>query len=140
MSDAASVDFQHQQPDFELNLDHRFQRHQRRSPQYHDRGSRYSENHPSQLSGVHLSRECNQTAALTTFTVTMLADNPHVFNRLRDEVLNTLGSHGRVTARNLREMKYLRAVLNGELIPGSFRLRPTILTMASETLRLYPSV
>ena len=102
------------QPDFELNLADRFQRHQRRSIQYHDRGSRYSENHSNQLFSEHLSLECNQTAALITFTVTMLAENPHVFKRLRDEVLNTLGPHGKVTAENLRGMKYLRAVLNGE--------------------------
>lgn len=65
-----------------------------------------------------ISFECNQTAALTTFTVAMLADNPHVFTRLRNEVLNTLGPHGKVTAENLRAMKYLRAVLNGEFIAG----------------------
>jgi len=61
------------------------------------------------------------TAGLTTFTVTMLADHTEVFNRLRREVLETLGPHGRVTPESLREMKYLRAVLN-------------------ETLRLYPNV
>jgi len=70
----------------------------------------------------------------------MLAGSPHVFNRLRDEVLNTLGPHGKVTAENLKGMKYLRAVLNGEWIPGSLRLKRTVLTMISETLRLYPSV
>jgi len=45
----------------------------------------------------------------------MLADHPEVFNRLRGEVLETLGPHGKVTPENLREMKYLRAVLNGWL-------------------------
>ena len=67
---------------------------------------------------MHLLLERDQTAALVTFAVAMLADNPHVFKRLRDEVLNTLGPHGKVTAGNLRRMKYLRAVLNGEWIPG----------------------
>jgi len=53
----------------------------------------------------------------------MLAENPHVFKRLRDEVLNTLGPHGKVTAENLREMKYLRAVLNGtSLQQNGFRV------------------
>ena len=111
-----------QQSDFELNLAYRFQRHQRRGLQYHVCGSIYSENHPDQLFSVHLSLERDQTAALITFAVTMLADNPHVFKRLRDEVLNTLGPHEKVTTGNLRGMKYLRAVLNGELISGSFRL------------------
>ena len=111
------------QSDFELNPAYRFQRHQRRGLQYHDCGSRYSESYLNQLFSVHLSLEHNQTAALITFTVTMLAENPHVFKRLRDEVLNTLGPHGKVSAENLRGMKYLRAVLNGELIPGSLRLK-----------------
>lgn len=61
------------------------------------------------------------TAALATFAVTMLADHPNVFARLRREVLDTLGPNGKVNRESLREMKYLRAVLN-------------------ETLRLYPSV
>ena len=129
-----------QQSGFELNPAYRFQRHQRRGLQYHDCGSRYSENYLNQLFNVHLSLGHNQTAALITFTVTMLAENPHVFKRLRDEVLNTLGPHGKVSAENLRGMKYLRAVLNGELIPGSLRLKRTALTTAPETLRLYPSV
>jgi len=51
----------------------------------------------------------------------MLADHPNVFARLRNEVLETLGPNGKVNPQNLKEMKYLRAVLN-------------------ETLRLYPSV
>ena len=67
--------------------------------------------------------ERKQTAALTTFTVAMLADNPHVFTRLRNEVLNTLGPYGKVTAENLRMMKYLRAVLNGKWIVCLLRLK-----------------
>lgn len=61
------------------------------------------------------------TAGLATFAITMLAENPDVFARIRSEVLKTLGKDGKVNPGNLREMKYLRAVLN-------------------ETLRLYPSV
>ena len=45
----------------------------------------------------------------------MLAEHPEVFTRLRDEVLGTLGPNGKVNPENLKEMKYLRAVLNGEL-------------------------
>ena len=44
----------------------------------------------------------------------MLADHPDVLARLRKEVLDTLGSNGKVNHENLREMKYLRAVLNGQ--------------------------
>lgn len=61
------------------------------------------------------------TAALITFAVYMLSEHPHVYDRLRQEVLSTLGSENRPTPVNLHNMKYLRAVLN-------------------ETLRLFPSV
>ena len=44
----------------------------------------------------------------------MLADHPNVFARLRAEVLQILGPNGKVCPENLRELKYLRAILNGE--------------------------
>lgn len=44
----------------------------------------------------------------------MLADHPDVFARLREEVLETLGPNGKVSPENLKEMRYLRAVLNGK--------------------------
>ena len=47
----------------------------------------------------------------------MLAEHPDVFARLRSEVLRTLGPNGKVNPQNLREMKYLRAVLNGKSHP-----------------------
>ena len=85
-----------------------------------------------------LTDDTLQTAGLTTFTVTMLADHPDVFARLRNEVLEILGPNGKVNPQNLREMKYLRAVLNGESCPHRDSSLP--LTAISETLRLYPSV
>ena len=45
----------------------------------------------------------------------MLAEHPEVYARLRREVLNTLGLDGKVGPDNLRDMKYLRAVLNGRI-------------------------
>ena len=68
----------------------------------------------------------------------MLAEHPDVFARLRNEVLETLGPNGKVSPKNLREMKYLRAVLNGESY--SYRDCSLPLTVISETLRLYPNV
>lgn len=55
-----------------------------------------------------------QTAGLITFAMAMLAENPDVFTRLRSEVLETLGPYGKVDPDNLKNMKYLRAVLNGK--------------------------
>jgi len=51
----------------------------------------------------------------------LLSLHPEVFERLRTEVLEVVGPTERPTYENIREMKYLRAVLN-------------------ETLRLYPPV
>ena len=44
----------------------------------------------------------------------MLADNPHVLRRLREEILRVLRNEQMPTSEHVREMKYLRAVINGE--------------------------
>lgn len=44
----------------------------------------------------------------------MLADNPHVLRRLREEIISVLGTDQTPTFEHVREMKYLRAVINGE--------------------------
>ena len=44
----------------------------------------------------------------------MLAEHPGVYARLRREVLDTVGSDGKICPDNLRDMKYLRAILNGK--------------------------
>ena len=59
-----------------------------------------------------------QTAALITFTVYMLSEHPHVYDRLRQEVIATVGIANRPTPEDLRNMKYLRAVLNGRHRPA----------------------
>ncbi|KAJ7182427.1 cytochrome P450 [Mycena crocata] len=61
------------------------------------------------------------TASLLTFAVYMLAERPEVLKKLRAEILSVVGPMRRPTHDDLREMKYLRAVLN-------------------ETLRLYSPV
>lgn len=54
-----------------------------------------------------------QIASVLTFAAFLLSLHPEVFERLRAEVLEVVGSTGRPTYENIREMKYLRAVLNG---------------------------
>ena len=50
----------------------------------------------------------------------MLSQHPNVLHKLREEILAVVGNSGNPTPDNLREMKYLRAVINGMSlrIPG----------------------
>ncbi|KAF7299062.1 hypothetical protein MIND_00854500 [Mycena indigotica] len=57
----------------------------------------------------------------TTVALYFLAIYPHVTTRLREEILQHVGPTRRPTLEDIRDMKYLRAVIN-------------------ETMRLYPSV
>ncbi|EAU87478.1 cytochrome P450 monooxygenase pc-3 [Coprinopsis cinerea okayama7 len=61
------------------------------------------------------------TAATLTFCIYLLSQHPDVFQRLRTEVLEKVGPSRRPNFDDLRDMRYLRAVLN-------------------ETLRLFPIV
>ncbi|KAI0358372.1 cytochrome P450 [Trametes cingulata] len=61
------------------------------------------------------------TACTLTFAVYRLAEQPEILQRLREEVLSVVGPTRRPTYDDVRNMKYLRAVIN-------------------ETLRLYPPV
>ncbi|KAI6122898.1 cytochrome P450 [Pisolithus croceorrhizus] len=61
------------------------------------------------------------TASTLTFLVYMLSEHPNVLRRLRAEVLCSVGDSRRPTYDDVREMKYMRAVIN-------------------ETLRLYAPV
>ncbi|KAF8636108.1 hypothetical protein AX17_003812 [Amanita inopinata Kibby_2008] len=61
------------------------------------------------------------TAATLTFTVYCLAMYPHVTARLREEIMEKVGPTRRPDYTDIKDMKYLRAVIN-------------------ETLRLFPIV
>ncbi|THH10403.1 hypothetical protein EW145_g1356 [Phellinidium pouzarii] len=61
------------------------------------------------------------TAAVLTFAIYCLAMHPEILKRLREEILTVIGSERSPTSDDMKEMKYLRAVIN-------------------ETLRLYPPV
>jgi hypothetical protein len=53
------------------------------------------------------------TAATLTFLIYLLAMHPDVMKRLRDEILEQVGSTRRPDYDDIRDMKYLRAVING---------------------------
>ena len=68
----------------------------------------------------------------------MLAEHPEVLRRLRQEILEKIGPQRRPTYDDFRDMKFLRAVIN-----GAFFLLCRLLTcypLEQETLRLYPVV
>ncbi|KAG6885431.1 hypothetical protein C0993_001748 [Termitomyces sp. T159_Od127] len=66
-------------------------------------------------------RRRDTTAATLTFVIYLLAMHPAVYMRLREEVLGKVGPIKRPDYDDIRDMKYLRAVIN-------------------ETLRLFPIV
>jgi cytochrome P450 len=66
----------------------------------------------------------------------MLTQHPDITRRLREEISNTVG-HCRPTLEQMKEMKYLRAFINGAL---DFFFHPLAVDNEIETLRLYPPV
>jgi len=63
---------------------------------------------------TYLAAGRDTTAATLTFVVYILSQYPHVMDRLRQEVLAHVGPTRRPTFDDIRDMKYLRAVLNGK--------------------------
>ena len=55
-----------------------------------------------------------KTAATLTFAVYMIASHPAILDRLREEILSKVGPSARPTYDDIRDMKYLRAVINGK--------------------------
>ena len=55
-----------------------------------------------------------KTAATLTFAVYMIASHPAILARLREEILSKVGPSARPTYDDIRDMKYLRAVINGK--------------------------
>ncbi|TDL26691.1 cytochrome P450 monooxygenase pc-2 [Rickenella mellea] len=69
------------------------------------------------------------TATTLTYAFYFLALHPHVLERLRGEILANVGHSRRPTFDDIREMKYLRAVINETLRlfpPVPFNLRTSI--------------
>ena len=50
---------------------------------------------------------------LLTYSFYMLAEHPDIERRLREEIYEKVGETGRPTYDQIREMKYMRAFLNG---------------------------
>ena len=57
----------------------------------------------------------SQTASTLTFMLYMLSQKPQVLKRLRQEILDHVGPSARPTHEDLRDLKYLRATINGML-------------------------
>ncbi len=55
-----------------------------------------------------------KTAGMLTIAVYFLSQYPNVLRRLREEILETVGQSRRPTYDDIRNLKYLRAVLNGQ--------------------------
>jgi hypothetical protein len=55
-----------------------------------------------------------QTSNTITYAIYMLAEHPDVLQRLRQEILGKVGESRRPTYEDMRDMKYLRAVINGK--------------------------
>ena len=63
---------------------------------------------------TYLAAGRGTTAITLTFVIYILSQYPHVMDRLRQEVLAHVGPTRRPTFNDIRDMKYLRAVLDGK--------------------------
>lgn len=55
------------------------------------------------------------TAAALTFCTYFLCMYPEARKRLREEIMQHMGPDARPTPNDIRELKYLRAFINGEM-------------------------
>ncbi len=55
-----------------------------------------------------------QTASTLSSAIYLLSTHPDTVARLRKEVLDTVGPTRRPTYEDIKEMKFLRAFINGE--------------------------
>jgi hypothetical protein len=69
-----------------------------------------------------------------------LAMYPDVTSRLREEILEHVGPSRRPTYADIRDMKFLRAVINGGFSHSLFPETTDCDIIYVETMRLYPSV
>lgn len=66
-----------------------------------------------------------KTMCLLTFSLYMLSEHPDIERRLRQEIFDVVGQTGRPRYDQMREMKYMRAFLNGNVFSQFFYLTKT---------------
>jgi hypothetical protein len=81
-----------------------------------------------------------KVALVLTSIVYFLALHPLVTSRLHQEIMDYLGPSRRPNSDDLREMRYLRAVINGMTIVVIIYYLVLTLVSAPESLRLKPPV
>ena len=54
-----------------------------------------------------------KTAATLIFAIYMLSQHPDILARLREEIITNVGASGHPTHDDMREMRYLKAFING---------------------------
>ena len=70
----------------------------------------------------------------------MLSQHPDIEKRLRQEIYDKVGRTGRPTYDQMRELKYMRAFLNGMNSQFCVDLNMLLTISMVEVLRLYPPV
>ncbi len=71
----------------------------------------------------------------------MMCEHPDMASRLRSEILERVGNSRTPTNEDIREMKYLRAFINGTIhFVKCILVNVLIVSPLPETLRLYPPV
>ncbi|TFK21754.1 cytochrome P450 monooxygenase pc-3 [Coprinopsis marcescibilis] len=81
----------------------------------------------------------DSTSTTLTFAVYNLTQHPDITAKLRQEVFDKVGESRAPTFENIKEMKYLRAFINGKLT-ALFSLSTWIYWRFVEVFRLYPPV
>ena len=58
--------------------------------------------------------------SLLTYSMYMLVEHPEIERRLRQEIFEVVGPSVRPTQENIRNMKFMRAFLNGDILCDSW--------------------
>jgi cytochrome P450 len=78
--------------------------------------------------------------SLLAFSFYMLPEHPDIENHLRQEICDKVGRTGRPRYDQMREMKYMRAFLNGMYSQVCIDQNMLLIIFMAQVLRLYPPV